>query len=261
MEDFKKNLAFLFEDTSTTPGKIVDIFLLVINAAACFLYFHTSSLSSEEYGDFYNILDDIIVGIFILEYLARYWVAPVKRKYVFSLMGLIDLLVILPSILSFGDYKFLRIFRVFRIFRFARFFTHHEFFFGEVKQTHLYASRIIFTLFALIFVSSGMIYSIEKEVNPENFSSMFDAFYFSIVTLTTVGFGDIVPLSFQGKLVTLFSILFGIAVIPYQIGVLVKTIITGEKVDISCLECGLSRHDQDAVHCKHCGSVMYHKHS
>lgn len=257
MEQLKERIAFLFEDTSTPAGKLVDVLLLSINAIACLIVVLESAASYDHLSLTFEIIEYSTVSLFAIEYILRYWVASNKLKYTLSLMSFIDLLSILPTFLAFGDFRFLRIFRVFRVFRFARYLEHHVFFFGEVNRIHLHIARIVFTIFALIFVSSGLIYNIENQANPEIQWSFFDAIYFSIVTVTTVGFGDITPISFYGRLATLFIILSGIAIIPWHVGSLIKDILafTGKR-KIDCPQCGLEHHDQDAVHCKRCGAVI-----
>lgn len=257
MENFKKKLAFWFEDTQTPMGKAVDIYLLLINIIACTLFVFESIPAYEDYEKYFRILEIITVTFFLVEYILRYWTAEKKLSYVFSLMSFIDLLAILPSVFAYGDFRFMRVLRVFRIFRFFRFFEHHKFIFGEITRTHLHILRIAFVILAIIFLDAGLIYNIEGKANPEVFTSFFDAVYFSFVTITTVGFGDMTPVSFYGKLATLFIIILGIILIPWNVGKLVKEAILGTKSQVTCKNCGLKFHDEDAVHCKHCGNIIY----
>ena len=118
-------------------------------------------------------------------------------------------------------------------------------------------ARIFFTLFAIIFIYSGFIYRIEHAVNAEAFRTFFDAVYFSLVTMTTVGFGDITPISEGGRWMTLFMILTGIALIPWQVGDLIKQLVkTADRVEMPCPGCGLYFHDADAKFCKRCGTKI-----
>ena len=109
----------------------------------------------------------------------------------------------------------------------------------------------------IIFVYSGLIYQVEHTVNPEAFQTFLDAIYFSVVTMTTVGFGDVTPLSEGGRLLTVLMILTGISLIPWQIGDLIKQLIkTANQANKVCLGCGLSSHDTDAKFCKICGTKL-----
>jgi len=109
----------------------------------------------------------------------------------------------------------------------------------------------------IFFVSSGLFFYVESHANP-NVLTFGDAFYFTVVALTTVGFGDITPLSESGKWVTVLMIFSGIILIPWQVSRIVKEWIhIATKKEIICVECGLRYHDRDASHCKYCGRVIY----
>lgn len=257
MNTFKEKIAFWLKDSKTLMGKTADITIILINLSACVVFVLESLPAYAGNERLFQYIEWIFILLFSTEYALRYWVAPRKVRYVFSLMSFIDILSILPSILAFGDFRFLRVFRVFRIFRFSRFFQNHIFFFGEIHRIHLHAVRIVFSIFALVFVASGMIYTIEGDANPELFPTFFDAVYFSLVTITTVGYGDITPVSFYGKLATLFIITMGIIIIPWHVGNLMRDIFQFQREYVTCKNCGLEYHDHDAIHCKHCGTIIY----
>ncbi|MDS0259118.1 potassium channel family protein [Haloarcula sp. S1CR25-12] len=101
-----------------------------------------------------------------------------------------------------------------------------------------------------------MFYSVEHAANP-GVANFGDAFYYVVVTVSTVGFGDIIPVTAAGRWVTVAAILTGIIVIPWQAGKIVKEWRSREKVAVTCPNCGLSHHDADASHCKACGHVIY----
>ena len=133
-----------------------------------------------------------------------------------------------------------------------------KFFFGEVTAEHLIVLRIVISVFCLVFVTGGSLYELEHERFPETWPSLFDAVYFAVVTLTTVGFGDMTPHTTSGKVVTMVMILAGVLVIPWQLTTLAKRMLAGgAKVPTTCPQCGLTGHDPDASHCKSCGDVIY----
>ncbi|MEN9203579.1 MAG: ion transporter [Thermostichus sp. DG_1_6_bins_120] len=202
-------------------------------------------------------VDRVILGLFLLEYLLRFATAPQKIRYLFSLYSMIDLLVILPFFSGMTDIRFIRIFRWFRILRLLRFVEGKTFFGTVISSDSRILLRILFTLFSIIFVYSGLIYQVEHPVNPTAFATFLDAFYFSVVTMTTVGFGDLTPSSELGRLLTVLMILTGVALIPWQVGDLVKQLVkSGNLVQQVCPGCGLLQHDADAQFCKRCGTRL-----
>jgi voltage-gated potassium channel len=205
-------------------------------------------------------LDKIDLGIlifFTIEYSLRFWCAEEKLKFIFSLFSLFDLLAILPLIVGIIDIRFLRIFRWFRLLRLIRFLDFKFFIFKVDTEDGVIVARILLTLFSIIFVYSGFIYQAEHSVNPTVFKNFLDALYFSIVTMTTVGFGDVTPVSEVGRALTVLMILTGILLIPWQVGDLVKQLLeTTSQVEKYCSGCGRSVHDFDAVYCKICGTKL-----
>jgi voltage-gated potassium channel len=204
-----------------------------------------------------DYLDKLILALFTLEYLCRCLGAAEPRKFVFSFFSFIDLLAIAPLFLGFLDLRFIRLCRWLRLLRLIRFFPLELSLFGIKAEDSIILSRILLNLFTIIFVYSGIIYQIEHEVNPTVFGNFLDALYFAVVTMTTVGFGDKTPVSDIGKVVTLSMILTGIAVIPWQLGDLVRQFIKStNQREIDCQKCGLAFHDQDAQFCKRCGTNL-----
>lgn len=211
------------------------------------------------------IFELILVSIFIVEYILRMWVARNKVHHFFNIYSLIDLVAILPVMVNFVNLTFFRIFRILRLFRllrvlrFQRMFKSKKTLFGVLNDTEIVIIRIMLTVFTIIFMFAGLIWAVENVVNPGQFGTIWDAFYFAIVTLSTVGYGDVTPLSSMGKVVTVVMILSGIALIPWQLGKLLKILVqTGKKQNITCTKCGVEEHDLDAVHCKMCGTILKH---
>lgn len=204
-----------------------------------------------------HIGDQAILALFTVEYLIRLGSAERPLRFIFSLYGLIDLLAILPFLFGFLDTRFLRLIRWLRILRLARFFEQKTWFSKLSGYEGLIFARILFTLFSIIFIYSGAIYQAEHEANSESFTTFLDAVYFAVVTMTTVGFGDITPVSETGRGLTILMILTGIALIPTQVGNFIQqfTKVQNSK-RVTCKNCGLLGHEMDAQFCRRCGTAL-----
>lgn len=253
----RQKIAFYLEDTETPIGIAVNLAIaeLVLLSSAIFVL-ETYAISTSFRAKL-TAVDTVILIVFAIEYLLRFWCAEHKLKHFFSLYSIVDLAAILPFFIGLLDVSFIRIFRWFRILRLIRFLEGKSLFGRISNEDGAIFARIIFTVFAIIFVYSGLIYQAEHAVNPKVFSTFLDAVYFSVVTMTTVGFGDVVPISESGRLLTVLMILTGIALIPWQLGDLIRQLIkTTNQVETRCPTCSLSFHDANAQFCKICGTRL-----
>jgi voltage-gated potassium channel len=251
-------IGFNLDDFHTKFAQILNLFILGLIFISSGIFVAETFIISENISFWLNKIDLIILIIFTIEYIVRVWNAEHKLKFIFSLISLVDLIAIFPLFLGGIDVIFLRIFRVFRILRLLRFLEFEIFIFNINRQDGIILTRIFLTLFTLIFIASGLIYQFEHKVNPQVFRNFYDAFYFAIVTMTTVGFGDIAPISEEGRLVTLLMILTGVTIIPWQLGELIKQLVknTPQNNTKICHHCNLTNHDADAIYCKLCGQKL-----
>lgn len=253
----RKKISFYFEDIETPTGRLINLIItaLVVLSSAIFVI-ETYSISAN-LRDKLNLINYVILLIFAVEYLLRFWCAENKIKYFLNVYSLIDLIAILPFLLVSIDTSFILIFRWFRILRLLRFLDPQNLPGHLNTEDSLIFARIIGTLFSIIFVYSGLIYQVEHPLNSKIFRTFLDAFYFSVVTMTTVGFGDVTPTSELGRLLTVMMIFTGVSLIPWQVGDLIKRLVKNtNQVEIPCRNCNLYLHDKDANYCKNCGNKL-----
>jgi len=147
-----------------------------------------------------------MVGIFTIEYLLRVFVADKKTEYVFSFYGIIDFLAILPFYLSTGlDLRAIRIFRLLRLVQILKLFRYNHF--G-------------FVALILLYLSAVGIYYFENDAQPEQFKSVFHSLWWAVTTLTTVGYGDMYPITVGGRLFTFFVLMLGLGIVAIPTGLL-----------------------------------------
>lgn len=201
--------------------------------------------------------------LFTVEYLLRLYCVADKRRYARSFFGVIDLLAIVPTYLTVVPgvhlFRVLRILRVLRVFRVLKLGNHMKQ--ADLLRRALYASRqkiIVFLCFVLtlVVIIGAVMYTIEEPVN-DGFASIPESIYWAIVTLTTVGYGDISPQTPTGKMLAAMVMLLGYAIIAVPTGIVTAQIIrTPEQPERRCNACGCDRHDADAAFCKQCGAPV-----
>ena len=262
----RETIQFYLIDCKTLPGRLIDISIILINLIVCLLFVVDTYPISAATRVWLWRIDVITVVFFTVEYAARLYGSRNRLRYVFTVYAIIDLAAILPTLAllfisaapqNIGIIKIIRIIRVFRIFRFLRFTADPHFFFGDISLHLLKVVRLVLTIFLIFFVSAGLFWFVESPANP-TVRTFGDAFYFTVVALTTVGFGDIIPVSEAGRWVTVLMILSGIVLIPWQAGQIIREWVRyRDKTDVVCPNCGMRFHDNDASHCKSCGHILH----
>lgn len=171
-----------------------------------------------------RIIEIFCVIVFTLEYLLRIYVADKKVKFIFSFFGLIDFLAILPFYLSFGfDLRSLRALRFFRLFRILKLMRYNRAIKQFSRAISMAKEQILLFLFVtliLIYFSAVGIYFFENKVQPEHFASIFDSLWWAIITLTTVGYGDVYPVTIGGKVFTFFILMIGLGIVAIPTGII-----------------------------------------
>lgn len=262
--DFREQVEFFLLDHETRLGKVIDVGLLALNLVFVLIFVAQSYPISGVAETWLWRLEVAIALVFTGEYVLRIYGAPDRLREALDFYTMIDLLSILPTLavlllpapLIVLNVGFLRALRVIRVLRFYRFTQDEDFFFGTVSVEALRVGKLFLTVLVIFFTAAGLFYSAEVGSNPgiENFG---DAFYYVVIALATVGFGDIVPTTELGRWVTVGAVITAIILVPGQAGRIVREWSHREKVEVTCPNCGLEYHDADASHCKSCGHVIY----
>ena len=219
----KKQLWVILEDNTTKKGRYFDYFIqtLIFLSLVSFSLDTLPSLSAS-LRQFLEGFETLSIIVFSAEYLLRVYVSKKPLKYVFSFYGLIDLIAILPFYLNtFLDLRFLRAFRIFRVFRALKLMRYNKAL-NRFKLAFKIVKEEIVLFFmvtlVLIFITSAGIYFFENEAQPEVFKSVFHSAWWSIVTLTTVGYGDVYPITLGGKIFTFFVLMIGVGLVTVPAG-------------------------------------------
>ncbi|MCP9610896.1 ion transporter [Coprobacter tertius] len=262
--ELKKILYTVIFKTDTPAGKNFDIALLVTIVFSVLLAMLESVRSLQNFRNLFRILEWIITVLFTIEYVLRIYCSPNKRKYIFSFYGIIDLLAILPSFLGilFSTTRYLsivrslRLLRIFRIFKLSHFVKESDHLADSLKRS--FSKILLFSYFIIIMVTilGSIMYMVEGNVNP-SFSNIPESIYWAIVTITTVGYGDITPITFTGQLISSMVMLLGYSIIAVPSGIFTAEMIRPlRKKNIICDNCGNKEHDKDAKYCKQCGASL-----
>ena len=266
--DWKKKLFIIIFEADTKAGKLFDVCLLVlILFSVTLVLLQSVSSVNAVYGDLLNTLEWVITIIFTIEYGLRLIVVKNPVNYAGSFYGIIDLLSILPTYLSVifpGTHylvvvRALRLMRVFRILKLAHFVRESTSIVLALKAS---ARRILVFLAFVVLLSivlGSIIYVVESGVNP-GFSSIPESIYWAIVTITTVGYGDISPVTSIGKLVASLIMLLGYSILAVPTGIVTVELSRRARLDNpnsqACPNCARYGHDSDAKFCKYCGHSM-----
>lgn len=226
------------------------ISLLVIDVL-CIVYFIVASFL-HHVDDFHSI--EVMIGLFYLvEFSARLYISRERWHDIFNPIGLADIIVIfsllIPTLTE--NFVFLRLIRALRLLR-----SYHVL--KTLRQHSTYVrlhEDIIFSIVNLvvfIFIITAVVYVMQVDKNPA-INNYVEALYFTVATLTTTGFGDVTLVGTGGHMLAIIIMIFGISLFLR----LIQTIFRPGKVRYECPSCGLTRHDPDAVHCKHCGGILH----
>lgn len=261
-------------EADTKAGKNFDIGLIItimLSILIVILSTIESVRTDPDLSRFFYELEWVFTGLFTIEYILRLVVVRRPLRYAISFFGIIDLLSILPAFLGIllpgtGSERLmiirtLRLLRIFRVLKLARYLSEaaalkHAFYISRHK-----IAVFMTTVLIVVLISSALMHVVESAADNEPFESLPSAIYWAIITMTTVGYGDITPVTAVGKATTAVLVLVGYSMIIVPTGILSAEIAgAGKGQDLitttSCPACMAQGHDPDAVFCKRCGEQL-----
>ncbi len=235
--------------------------LIVLNIVALILESY-EELNSK-YNQFFYFFEVFSVAIFTVEYLIRIWISDKTKEdkkerlnFAFSTLGIIDLIAIIPFYLPFifpidlRIVRILRLFRLLRVFKLSRYSKSLKTMKYIFKETKAELSMTLFVIFVLMILSSTLMYYIEHDVQPEQFASIGDALWWSVVTLTTVGYGDVYPITNMGKLLSGVIAIIGIGFVALPTGIISSAFIEKIQSEKKLIK------EETTCNCPHCGKKI-----
>jgi len=263
----RQRLYIIIFGTDTRAGRIFDLVLISIILAS----FSAAMIDSmEPKGSALSLflwdLELWFSAFFAVEYATRIWVSPNRREYIFSLYGIIDFLALIPLALIWVTpdasqlvvIRLLRTLRLFRILKLTEFLVHENLLIRALRKS----ARMIFIFFMtvtmLAIVYGSLMYVIEG--SEHGFNSIPKGIYWAVVTITTVGYGDISPQTPLGQLLATIAMLTGYSIIAVPTGVFTASLADElkkhERIDTNCPHCGRFGHEIDASFCRFCGASL-----
>lgn len=213
----------------------------------------------EQYFEVFYATELALTVLFTVEYVLRIWSSPRPLRYIFSFWGAIDLLSILPTYIDLfaSGYHYLltvrvfRLLRVFRILKLARFNKEAQTLFNAMQQSAHKIAVFMLAVVAIVVILGTLMYVIEGSTH--GFTSIPQSIYWAIVTVTTVGFGDVVPHTVLGKMVSSVAMILGYAIIAVPTGILSAEMMRSKPAMSVCIECK-SENPATARYCSRCGN-------
>jgi len=263
--DWRSKIHEVIFEAETSAGRTFDIVLIgfiLLSVASVIL--ESNPDVRARYGTELLIAEWVFTILFTIEYVFRLIAVKHPLRYAFSFYGLVDLLAILPSYISllipgtqyFLAIRILRLLRIFRILKLSEYISE-----SRIITTALKASRkkilvFLVAVLTIVTVVGSLMYVVEGEEN--GFTDIPTSIYWAIVTLTTVGYGDLSPKTGLGKLLASMVMIMGYGIIAVPTGIVTAELARAGKPASTqvCPECHAEPHDLDAVHCKYCGAKL-----
>ncbi|CAI8160821.1 MAG: Cyclic nucleotide-gated potassium channel [Formosa sp. Hel3_A1_48] len=266
---WKNKLHEIIYEADTPSGKLFDVVLLIfILLSIVLVMLESVDYIGNKYYGILNILEWIITILFTFEYIARIICVKKPKAYIFSFYGIIDFLSTIPKYLSLffvGTHSLvairaLRLLRVFRILKLTRYIGESTNFGRALKRSRVKVAVFLSFVLVLCIILGTVMYLIEGD-KDSGFSSIPRSVYWAIVTLTTVGYGDIAPVSALGQSIASLIMILGYGIIAIPTGIVTSEMTKSERNNIpkntqSCTNCMESYHTDDAQFCHKCGHPL-----
>jgi voltage-gated potassium channel len=266
-KDLRHAIHEVIFEADTPFGKFFDISLIIfIIASVAAVLLESVPTFGDRFSPLFNTLEWIFTIFFTIEYILRLYSVYKPVKYATSFFGIIDLLAILPAYLSLifvatqslMVIRALRLLRIFRIFKMVSFVTEAEYIVDALQSAKRKIMVFLFAIILMVTIIGSVMYLIEGGINS-TFDSIPRSIYWAIVTLTTVGYGDIAPHTSFGQFLAAFVMILGYSVIAVPTGIVTQELVRSNKETVntqSCMHCSKEGHDHDATFCKYCGNLI-----
>lgn len=266
MPSLREKWRHIIFGTDTRAGVVFDQLLIVaILVSVVAVMLDSIGPIHERYRSELYAVEWFFTLLFTVEYLIRLWISERPLRYARSFYGVVDLLSILPTYLSLilpgAQYmltiRVLRVLRIFRVLKLLQFMTEARELATALGRSRRKIGIFMFTVFVLMILFGSLMYVIE---GPENgFSSIPKSIYWAVVTITTVGYGDIIPFTAVGKTIAVLAMITGYAIIAVPTGIVsaeMSAAATRRRFGRECPDCHLHEHETDARFCKRCGTEL-----
>ena len=253
-------------EADTPLGKAFDMALIVtILVSVVAVMLESVAPVRARYGSVLRITEWVITVLFTIEYILRLLCVGQPARYARSFFGVIDLLAILPTYISFfvpgtqalAVVRVLRLLRVFRVLKLVQYVQEASVLRQALANSGRKILVFVFVVFMIVIIVGATMYLVEGEA--AGFTSIPISVYWAVVTLTTVGYGDIAPVTALGQFLSALLMIVGYGIIAVPTGIVTTELVRGQQREIStrvCHECSLEGHDPDAKHCKGCGAML-----
>lgn len=264
----RERLGRIIFGTETPAGRAFDVGLLIlILASVLAVMLESVEAFAVRFGTALRVLDWIFTMLFLAEYSTRLWVARHPRRYVFSFFGIVDLLSILPSFIgivvsgahSLLIIRVLRLLRVFRVLKVMRMLGEATQLLDALKSSAAKITVFVGAVLTVVVIMGATMHLIEGAEN--GFSSIPRGMYWAIVTMTTVGYGDIAPSTVPGQAVAALLMLLGYGILAVPTGIVSAEYVQAaqgraQEQSVTCQECSAAGHPGDANFCRVCGTEL-----